>query len=121
MPRPRSALVSCGEIPEPPSPVRETPDGVTVIVHVQPGASRTEPAGLHGDALKFRVAAPPVEGAANEALRRAFAQTVNLPLRDVRIEHGMTGRRKTVSIAGVSAAAVRAALGLGAPRAGRQK
>lgn len=76
-------------------------DGGTLVLtlHVQPGAARTEIAGMHGDALKIRLAAPPVEGRANDALRRYLADAFGVALRDVVIEHGETSRRKVVRIA----------------------
>ena len=54
-------------------PVGSAEDGVRLTLHVQPGASRSELAGMHGDALKVRVAAPPVDGAANRELIRFLA------------------------------------------------
>lgn len=82
--------------------VRETKDGTVLTVHVQPKASRTECVGLHGEALKIRVAAPPVEGAANEELIRFVAHSLAVPASAVRIESGMSGRHKRVMIKGVT-------------------
>lgn len=82
--------------------VRETKDGTVLTVHVQPKASRTECAGIHGEALKIRVAAPPVDGAANEELIRFLAHTLEVPTSAVRIESGTSGRRKRVMIKGVT-------------------
>ncbi|MEP7153285.1 MAG: DUF167 domain-containing protein, partial [Nitrospira sp.] len=56
------------------------PGGVTISVHVQPRASRTESAGIHGDALKIRVAAPPADGAANDELCRFIARHCDVSL-----------------------------------------
>ena len=69
-------------------------------LHVQPGARRTQAAGRHGDALKIRLAAPPVEGKANLALRRFLADAFGVPLRDVELVRGETSRDKVVRIAG---------------------
>ncbi|NDU92513.1 MAG: YggU family protein [Ferrovum sp.] len=69
-------------------------------LHVQPGASRTEIVGLHGDALKIRLAAPPVEGRANEVLLRYLADLFEVPLRQVALRAGATGRKKRVAIQG---------------------
>ena len=71
---------------------------VVLTLHVQPGASRTEYAGLHGDAHKIRLAAPPVEGRANEALIAFLADTFGVRLRDVAIVSGASARRKIVRI-----------------------
>lgn len=82
---------------------RETKDGTVLTVHIQPKASRTECVGRHGDALKIRVAAPPVDGAANEALIRFIAKALALPSSAVQIEAGASGRRKRIKITGVTA------------------
>ena len=71
---------------------------ITLTVHAQPGAKRTEVAGVHGDALKIRVASPPVEGKANEELRRFLADAFGVPVRNVALVRGETGRRKTLRI-----------------------
>jgi len=91
--------------------IRERPDGVLLTIHVQPGAKRTEYAGLHGDALKVRVAAPPAEGAANEALCVFLAAVFGIPKQRVRVEAGMGSRRKRILLAGVTAQRVRDVLG----------
>lgn len=75
-------------------------DAVTLMLHVQPGAKRSEVAGLHGDALKIRLAAPPVEGRANEALLRFIADCFKVPLRNVEIKQGDQSRHKRVEVRG---------------------
>jgi len=65
-----------------------------VTLHVVPGAKKTEAVGLHGDALKVRVSAPPVDGKANAALQRFLADTFGLPLNAVEQTSGLTQRRK---------------------------
>jgi uncharacterized protein (TIGR00251 family) len=72
---------------------------VTLTIHAQPGSKRTEVAGLHGGALRIRVASPPVEGKANEELRRFLAEAFGVPLRNVALARGETSRRKTLRIA----------------------
>ena len=71
---------------------------VTLTLHVQPGARRTEAAGLHGDALKIRLAAPPVEGKANAALIEFIANRLGLPKSAVRLVSGQTSRRKILEL-----------------------
>ncbi len=93
-------------------PVRTDPDGVLVDLWVQPRAGRTALAGVRDGALKVRVAAPPVDGEANDALVRLLAKVVGVPRRDVTIVRGQGGRRKTVRIRGATPEAVRARLGL---------
>jgi uncharacterized protein len=83
---------------------------VRITVYVQPRASKTEVAGMHGDALKIRLTAPPVDNAANEALIDFIAAKLGIPKSSVRVAAGATGRRKIVEIAGVTLAAVTAAL-----------
>lgn len=77
-------------------------DGSTLLLtlHIQPGASRTEVAGLHGDALKVRVASPPVDGKANATLLDFLAEVFGVPRRDVTLVRGETSRAKVVRVAG---------------------
>ena len=75
---------------------------LTLTLHVQPGAKRTEVAGLHGEALKIRLAAPPVEGRANEALLKFIAESFNVPLRQVELRQGGQSRHKVVAVTGSS-------------------
>jgi uncharacterized protein (TIGR00251 family) len=88
----------------------ETPDGVLLAVRVIPRAKKTDVAGTRDDALLVRLAAPPVDGAANDALVGFLAARLHVPRRAVRIVSGERGRRKRVVIAGVTADRVRAAL-----------
>jgi uncharacterized protein (TIGR00251 family) len=69
-------------------------------LHVQPGARRTEVAGLHGARLKIRLAARAVEGAANEALVAFLAKSFNVARREVTIEAGARSRAKRVCVRG---------------------
>ena len=82
-----------------------------LIVHVQPRARRSEVAGRHGDAIKVRLAAPPVDGAANDELVRFLAEALGVPRRAVHLTAGLTSRRKTVEIEGLSGEAAAALLG----------
>lgn len=79
--------------------LRAAQGGCLLHIHVQPGAARSGIAGLHGDALKVRVAAPPVEGAANAALVDFVAGWLELSRREVTIEKGDKSRRKTLWVA----------------------
>ena len=91
--------------------LREVPGAVLLEVLVQPRASRTRAVGEHDGRLKIQLAAPPVDGEANRALVEFLAEALGIRKGDVAIEHGETGRRKTIRVAGAGAAAVRAALG----------
>jgi uncharacterized protein (TIGR00251 family) len=82
-------------------------------VEVQPRASRSEIVGWREGRLRVRLAAPPVEGAANAALVALLADTLDLPKRHVTIATGATGRRKQIRIDGLDRAVVAARLGRG--------
>ena len=71
-------------------------------VRVQPRASRSEIAGLHGERLRIRLQAPPVDGKANAALVEFVAGLFAIPRARVTIEHGLTGRDKRLRLQGVS-------------------
>jgi len=75
---------------------------VELSVRVSPRARKTECAGFRDDVLVVRVAAPPVEGAANEALIEFLASALQVPRRAVQILGGERGRRKRVAIDGVT-------------------
>ncbi len=74
-------------------------DGVTIAIHVQPGAKRTELAGLYGDCVKVRLASPPVDGKANTCLIEFLARRLGVKRSQVTITRGMRSRRKTVFVA----------------------
>jgi uncharacterized protein (TIGR00251 family) len=76
---------------------------ITFAVRVVPRASRTAAAGEHDGALRVRVAAPPVEGAANEALVRFLARELGVPVRAVEIVSGHASKSKRVCVTGASA------------------
>lgn len=75
---------------------------IVLELHVQPGAKRTEAAGVHGDRVKIRLAAPPVDGAANDELVRFLADAFGVPKRRVTIVSGATSRQKRVRIEGAA-------------------
>ena len=77
----------------------ERDGSITLAIHAQPGAKRTEVAGAHGDCLKIRLAAPPVEGRANAALIAFLAEQFGVPRSAVTLLRGEAARRKTVRIA----------------------
>lgn len=75
-------------------------DGLTLRIWAQPGASKTRPVGIQGNALKMQLQARPVEGAANDALIKALADLFAVRRSQVRITHGETQRQKLVAITG---------------------
>ena len=81
-----------------------------IKVYVQPRASKTVIVGMHGDAVHVRLAAPPVDNAANEALVALVATRLGIARRQVRIVAGAAGRRKVIEIDGLNAETATAAL-----------
>jgi uncharacterized protein len=74
-------------------------DGVTLHIHAQPGAKRTEVVGLHGDCLKVRLASPPVDGNANACLVDFLARRLRVKRSQISITRGLSSRRKTIFVA----------------------
>lgn len=81
---------------------RRNGDVLTLTLHVQPGAKRSEVAGLHGEALKIRLAAPPIEGRANAALCKFIAEIFGVTQRQVELKQGAQSRHKVLAISGSS-------------------
>ena len=71
---------------------------IVLELHVQPGAKRTEFCGMHGERARLKLAAPPVDGKANDALIEFLAGHYGVPRRNVTIESGLRSRQKRVSI-----------------------
>jgi uncharacterized protein len=86
--------------------ITETEEGVTFAVRVTPRASRDALEGEYQGALKVRLTAPPVDGRANDVLRRLLADRLGVPMSVVTIIAGETSRTKRVSVSGVSRARV---------------
>lgn len=76
-------------------------------LRIVPNARRSEVVGTHGDAIKVKVQAPPVDGKANEALREFLAEQLQIPARSIEIVGGEKSRDKTVAIADLDSAVVR--------------
>lgn len=79
---------------------RRNGEVLTLTLHIQPGAKRTDVAGLHGEALKIRLAAPPIEGRANDALLKFIAESFGVPVRQVELKQGGQSRHKVVAVTG---------------------
>ena len=88
--------------------IRESAGGLSFRVRVQPRASRNEVDGDWQGALRIRLTVPPIEGRANEALRRFLADCLNVPLAAVKIASGQRSRLKRVEILGARAEQIRA-------------
>jgi uncharacterized protein (TIGR00251 family) len=91
---------------------RDTPEGCELEVQVVPRASRTRIVGVHDGRVRIQLAAPPVDGAANQALVDLLADVLAVTRSAVAVVRGHTGKRKTVRVAGLAAAELRALLGL---------
>lgn len=94
-----------------PAWARDEAGGAVLELLIQPRASRTRVVGEHGGRLKLQLAAPPVDGEANAALVEFLARTLGIRRADVAVARGETGRRKTVRVAGVTAAVAASTLG----------
>lgn len=84
-----------------PDPGRSGEGAWLLSLHIQPGARRSGVVGLHGEALKIRLAVPPVEGRANAALLAYVAERLGLPKSAVSLKSGQTSRQKVVRVEGV--------------------
>jgi uncharacterized protein len=91
-------------------PLNAGPAGISLAVRVIPRGGRTAVAGIRGDALLVRLAAAPVDGAANDALVAFLAETFECPRRDVTLVSGHQSRHKRVTIHGLNEAQVAARL-----------
>lgn len=79
---------------------RRSGEIIILTLHVQPGAKRSEISGLHGDALKIKLAAPPIDGRANDALLKYIAGLFDVPQRQVELKQGGQSRHKVLAITG---------------------
>ncbi len=92
---------------------KERPASVSLPVRIQPRASKNELVAMEGGGLKIRLTAPPVDGAANEALVKFLATVLSVPKSHVEIVSGHTSRDKIVRINGISDAEVKRLLNSG--------
>lgn len=95
--------------------IETTPSGITLRLRVQPRASRTEVVGPYGGGLKIRVAAPPVEGEANQELLRFLAKRLGVARSAVTIRSGAGARSKVAAVEGIGADEAARRLGLQSP------
>jgi hypothetical protein len=86
---------------------RRTAAGWLLAVHVQPGAKRSQVAGLHGESLKVRIAAPALEGRANAALEAFIAERLGVRQAQVKVVRGERSREKQVLVEDAGAAVER--------------
>src|SRR5262245_34155234 len=97
-------------VPKPTLPfpafIAEHSDGVLLSINLQPRASKNKVGEPLGDALRVKVTAPPVDSAANEALLRLLAETLDCPRSKVELVRGHSSRLKVVKIYGAPAIAI---------------
>lgn len=94
-----------------PAWLKPHPDGVLLAVKLQPRASKNEIGDALGEELRIKVTAPPVDAAANEALVRLLAETLDCPRGKVELIRGHTSRHKTVKLHGLTGESIAAKLG----------
>ncbi len=92
--------------------ITNTTEGVLIDTHICPRAARDQIQGLHGDAVKIRLRAPPVDGKANAALIDFISLKLGVPKNQCAIVAGQSSRRKRIAVAGISANLTRTRLGL---------
>ena len=92
--------------------IAETPSGVELDVRVIPRAKKSGLGGVRDGAVLIRLAAPPVEGAANEALISFLSEILQVPRRAIRIVSGERSRHKRVAVDGLAGDLARTHLGL---------
>jgi uncharacterized protein (TIGR00251 family) len=90
--------------------IRDIPDGCTLPVRVHPGARRNAIVGVHDGALKVSLTTPPTDGRANQALIAFLAGELHIPRARVTLLTGAASRSKSLRIAGLTSAELRAAL-----------
>lgn len=90
--------------------IKQDGSGVVIRVRVQPRASKNGLAGEMEGAIKVRLTAPPVDGAANEACCKYFAELFDIAKSNVSLVSGHTGRNKLIRLEGVDEATARAVL-----------
>ncbi|HEX3031936.1 MAG TPA: DUF167 domain-containing protein [Bacillota bacterium] len=90
--------------------IKQTPEGVTFKIRVQPKSSRNKLDGLYQDGIKVRLTAPPVDGEANQACLEFFAKLFGVSKSRVHLVSGHTGRSKVIQVLGITAEQARAVL-----------
>jgi uncharacterized protein len=95
-------------------PIRETPDGATFAIRVQPGAKKTAITGIYGEgksaSVKLSLTAPPIDGRANQAVIEFFSEVFAVPRSQIRLLSGEKSRGKIVCVADLSAVQLQAIL-----------
>ena len=80
--------------------LKQTPSGITLSLHCQPGAKQTKVLGLHDDCLKIALQAPPLENKANALLVAWLSKQLKVPQKQIQFISGHNSRRKRIEIQG---------------------
>jgi uncharacterized protein len=91
--------------------IKQEADGILFDVQVVPRASRNKIGPVVGDRLKVQLTSPPVDGAANDALREVLGRALQVARSSVTIVRGETARKKTIRVSGVRSETLRAIVG----------
>lgn len=86
------------------SAITESGSDLLVRCWIQPRASKEKIVGLHGDAVKIAITAPPVDGKANTAIIKFFSKCLKIPKASIQIKSGETGRNKVIKLTNYTAA-----------------
>ena len=87
--------------------LREEKGSLSLVLHIQPRASKNRIVGLHGKNLKLAVTAPPADGKANKAVVKFLADFFSIPKKGINIKSGLQSRKKRVLLSGISLAEAR--------------
>jgi len=79
-------------------PIEKKADGIPLNIYVQPKSAKTEVSGIHNNALKIRITAPPADNRANQMCLKFLAKQLNLPKSSLELISGKTGRSKQIFI-----------------------
>jgi len=92
--------------------IKESADGILLSIKLQPRSSANQIVGQHGELLKIKITAPPVDSAANEALVAFLAKRLDVPKGNIELVRGQTSRQKTILIRLMTAPQIIGKLGL---------
>lgn len=86
---------------------RQTSEGIELVLHVLPNAPKSQIVGLHGERLKIKIKAPPVEGKANEEIVQFFSTVLGIPKKQIDFRRGERSKSKTLLVRGLTLEAIK--------------
>jgi uncharacterized protein (TIGR00251 family) len=92
--------------------ISDSSEGSIITIHAAPRATRNQIQGIHGDALKIRLHAPPVDGKANKELLSFLAKALGIPKGQLELLHGDTCRHKRILVRNLTAQTARIRLNI---------